>query len=186
VDPDFQVVQCAFKRVEDIQIPPGEGSLDPKQSKPQRLALTTSFDPMSTAAAMAALVPIGRTMTKDTRPHPITVFYDGACSSCISGRNTYEKLAGRKGKGIHWVDISHPGADLHRSGIDPWEAIRELHVRDEASRVVSELDAYILLMKKVPVLRPVAWFIGLPLIRPYLSVLYRRTVDARLARTHRL
>jgi predicted DCC family thiol-disulfide oxidoreductase YuxK len=141
---------------------------------------------MPTAAGMAALIPNGRTMTKDTHLHPITVFYDGACSSCINGRNTYEKLAGRKGKGIHWVDISDPEVDLRSSGIDPWEAKRELHVRDDASRVVSELDAYVLLMKKVPVLRPVARFIGLPLIRPFLSVLYRRTVNARLARTHRL
>ncbi len=133
----------------------------------------------------AARVSIGWKMAEDAHPHPITVFYDGACASCIRDRKTYEKLAGRKRTGIRWVDISDPTTDLRRCGIDPWKAKRELHVQDETRRVVSEMDAYVLLMNKVPLLRPLARLIGMPLIRPFLSVVYRRTVNARLARTHR-
>ncbi|MDD2740006.1 MAG: hypothetical protein PHR94_13835 [Methylomonas lenta] len=44
------------------------------------------------------------------------------------------------------------------------------------------MDAYILLMNKVPLLKPVAWLIGLPLIRPILVRLYHWQVNRRLRR----
>jgi predicted DCC family thiol-disulfide oxidoreductase YuxK len=69
---------------------------------------------------------------------------------------------------------------LRDLGIDPAKALGELHVRDAGGRIVSELDAYILLMNKTPLLKPVAWLIGLPLIRPWLSGLYHRQVNDRL------
>ena len=58
--------------------------------------------------------------------------------------------------------------------------LTELHVRDENGRILSELDAYILLMHKVPLLKPLAWLIGLPLIRPLLAKWYHRQVNRRL------
>lgn|GEM_PF-2591931 len=47
-------------------------------------------------------------------------------------------------------------------------------------KIVSEVDAYILLMNKVPILKPLAWLIGLPLIRPILAKLYHWQVNRRL------
>jgi predicted DCC family thiol-disulfide oxidoreductase YuxK len=69
---------------------------------------------------------------------------------------------------------------LRKLGIDPQKALTELHVKDENGRVVSELDAYILLMGKVLLLKPIAWFIGLPLIRPFLAKIYHWQVNRRL------
>lgn len=122
----------------------------------------------------------------DQNRNPITVFYDGACPSCVRDRSMYERLAGDRGDGIHWFDITGEADFLRRIGIDPQKAERELHVKDPHQQVVSEIDAYILLMRNVPVLRPLAWIVGLPLIRPALSRIYRQMVDRRLQRTGRL
>lgn len=110
----------------------------------------------------------------------ITVYYDGACPRCVRDRRAYEKLAGEAGREVCWFDITGREEELREIGIDPQKALTELHVRDEQRCIVSELDAYILLMERVPLLRPAAWLIGLPLIRPLLSRLYHRMVERRL------
>ncbi|MDD1607205.1 MAG: DCC1-like thiol-disulfide oxidoreductase family protein [Methylococcaceae bacterium] len=71
-------------------------------------------------------------------------------------------------------------SQLRDMGIDPQKALSELHVRDTKGRIISELDAYILLMNKVPLLKPVAWLISLPLIRPLLAKIYHWQVNHRL------
>ena len=116
----------------------------------------------------------------------ITVYYDGACPSCIKDRKDYEQLAGKGGEDVFWHDISGQDGHLRDIGIDPYKAMTELHVRDENQQIFSELDAYILLMSRVPRLKPVAWLIGLPVIRPILSSLYRWMVNRRLKRSGRL
>lgn len=110
----------------------------------------------------------------------LTVYYDGSCPSCIRDKETYEKLSGASGQQVCWFDITGQDSQLRELGIDPQKALSELHVRDADDRVVSELDAYILLMNKVPLLKPVAWFIGLPLIRPFLAKIYHKQVNERL------
>jgi predicted DCC family thiol-disulfide oxidoreductase YuxK len=115
----------------------------------------------------------------------LTVYYDGACPSCVHDRAVYEKLAGGQAEGVCWLDITGQEHALRQEGIDPEKALRELHVRDERGRVVSELDAYILLLGRVTLLKPLAWLIGLPLIRSRLAKAYRAMVDRRLQRTGR-
>ncbi len=116
----------------------------------------------------------------------ITVYYDGACPRCIKDRRNYERLAGDKGRDVLWVDVTGKDDALREIGIAPDKALRELHVKDENQRILSEIDAYVVLMRKVPVLRPLAWFIGLPLIRPLLSSIYHWQVNRRLQRDGRL
>ncbi|NJD06157.1 MAG: DUF393 domain-containing protein [Methylococcaceae bacterium] len=115
----------------------------------------------------------------------LTVYYDGACPSCVHDRELYEKLAGPGGESVCWLDITGREQALEQEGIDPRKALRELHVRDERGRVVSALDAYILLLGRVTLLKPLAWLIGLPLIRSRLAKAYRAMVDRRLQRTGR-
>ncbi|MCB1984788.1 MAG: DUF393 domain-containing protein [Burkholderiales bacterium] len=122
----------------------------------------------------------------DQSKEKITVYYDGACPSCIKDRESYEKMAGKAGQDVCWFDISGQDKQLRNLGIDPYKAMTELHVRDQNQQVLSELDAYILLMNRVPRLKPLAWLIGLPVIRPVLSVLYRWTVKRRLRSSGRL
>ncbi len=123
-------------------------------------------------------------MTQDKRK--ICVYYDGACPKCVKDRQTYEKLAGKVGDDVCWIDITGQEQRLCELGIDPVKALTELHVKDENERILSEMDAYILLMSKVPVLKPMAWLIGLPLIRPLLASIYHRLVNRRLYQSGRL
>ena len=116
----------------------------------------------------------------------IVVYYDGACPTCVKDRQRYERLAGPGADQVEWFDITGREADLCKMGIDPQKALTELHVRDEHQRVLSELDAYILLMGKVSLLKPLAWLISLPLIRPALARLYHRQVNKRLRSSGRL
>ena len=118
--------------------------------------------------------------------HPITVFYDGACPSCVRDRQHYEKWAGQADTPVCWFDITGQDERLRELGIDPRKALTELHVLDEHRQIRSELDAYILLLAKIPWLKPLAWFIGRPWIRPWLARLYRWSVQRRLRRSGRL
>ncbi|MBD5800693.1 hypothetical protein AZOA_00930 [Azoarcus sp. Aa7] len=120
------------------------------------------------------------------REERITVYYDGACPRCVRDRAQYERLAGEAGADTCWVDITGRDAELRALGIDPDTALRELHVRDGEGRVRRELDAYILLMARVPRLRPLAWLIGLPGLRTLLSRWYRASVLRRLRAERRL
>lgn len=116
----------------------------------------------------------------------ICVYYDGACPKCIRDRETYEKLAGKSGENVCWIDITGQDQSLRDLGIDPQKALTELHIKDEHDQVLSELDAYILLMSKVPVLRPLSWLIALPVIRPLLARLYHSLVNRRLRQSGRI
>ena len=116
----------------------------------------------------------------------ITVYYDGACPKCVKDRQNYEKLAGKSGENVCWMDITGQEEQLREIGIDPHKALTELHVKDENQQILSEMDAYILLMSKVPLLKPLAWVIGMPLIRPLLARIYHWQVNRRLRRSGRL
>jgi predicted DCC family thiol-disulfide oxidoreductase YuxK len=116
----------------------------------------------------------------------LRVFYDGACPSCVRDRKFYERLSGRTGDAVEWVDITGRDEELKQLGIDPVAALQELHVEDGRGNIHRELDAYILLMSRVWLLKPLAWLIGLPVIRPALAKLYHRWVGERLERTGRL
>ena len=116
----------------------------------------------------------------------LRVFYDGACPSCVRDRKFYERLAGRTGDAVEWVDITGRDEELKQLGIDPVAALQELHVEDGRGNIHRELDAYILLMSRVWLLKPLAWLIGLPVIRPAFAKLYHRWVGERLERTGRL
>ena len=110
----------------------------------------------------------------------LTVFYDGACSVCVRDRRWYEKLEGKTEDSVEWLDITGRDEELREQGIDPNQALRELHVKDSQGQVHREMAAYILLMARVPLLKPIAWLIGLPVIRPTLAWFYHRWVARRL------
>lgn len=116
----------------------------------------------------------------------LTVFYDAACPACVRDRAWYERLSTSMDETVQWVDINGRDDELLAAGIDPAAALRELHVRDAAGVIHRELDAYVLLMSRVPKLRPLAWAIGLPGVRPMLSAVYRTWVLRRLRAENRL
>jgi predicted DCC family thiol-disulfide oxidoreductase YuxK len=116
----------------------------------------------------------------------ITVFYDGACPSCVRDRERYVQWAGHADASVCWFDITGQEERLRELRIDPRRALTELHVMDEHQRIYSELDAYILLLDGIPRLKPLAWLIGQPWVRPWLARLYHGRVNRRLRRSGRL
>ena len=121
-----------------------------------------------------------------SEPLGITVFYDGACPKCIKDRRFYERLAGQGGKYVNWLDITGKDEYLTGLGIDPLKALSELHIQLSTGLILSELDAYIVLMERVWLLKGVAWLISLPIIRPYLANLYHKSVQKRLKASGRI
>lgn len=116
----------------------------------------------------------------------ITVYYDGVCPICVKDRAEYERMAGAGGRDVEWFDINGRDAELRAFGIDPHKALTELHIRDQVGQIRSGIDAYVVLMSRVPRLRPVAWLIGLPLLKSLFGSLYRWMVRRRLRRQGRL
>ncbi len=120
----------------------------------------------------------------------ISVFYDGSCGRCRKDRDNYLAFAGKHATNVTWVDITHKDEFLVALGIDPKKALKELHIQIEVANkpltIVSELDAYIVLMNNTFWLKPLAWLIALPLVRPILSKLYHVSVHNRLKKSQRL
>ena len=116
----------------------------------------------------------------------LTVYYDGSCPGCVRDRRRYEKIAGKHAASTLWIDITGKDDQLKALGINPQDAVRELHVVDDAGNIYRELDAYILLMERTVWLKPFALLIGLPGIKPILSWLYHLWVNRRLHRTGRI
>ncbi len=115
----------------------------------------------------------------------LRVFYDGSCPRCRRDRANYERLDPDP-EGIEWFDITGQGEYLHGLGIDPYLALTELHLQTEDGTVLKELDAYILLLRRIPRYRLLSGLIGLPGIKPLLSALYLWSVKRRLRREGRL
>jgi predicted DCC family thiol-disulfide oxidoreductase YuxK len=119
-----------------------------------------------------------RKMNKDN--DKIIVYYDGACPKCVRDRQNYERLSGKSGDDVCWFDITNQESRLRELGIDPQKALSELHVKNADGEIISEMDAYILLMSKVALLKPLAWLLRLPFIRPILASIYHWQVNRRL------
>ena len=119
------------------------------------------------------------------KPAKIRVFYDGACPQCVQDRRDYERLEAGDDV-VEWCDITGRDEELQALGIDPQKALRELHIQDQAGAVRSELDAYIVLMARIPRLKLLGWLIGLPVVRPFASRFYHWLVVRRLRREGRL
>lgn len=118
---------------------------------------------------------------------PLKVYYDGACPICRRDRARYERWAGEAGRQVAWCDVTEHQATLREKGVDPQAALLSLHVEEEEGGSIQEgIDAYILLMRRVPRLKPLAWLIGLPGLKPALRWCYDRWVRQRLASEGRL
>ncbi|MCR8921688.1 DUF393 domain-containing protein [Dasania sp. GY-MA-18] len=116
----------------------------------------------------------------------ITVYYDGSCPSCVRDRCNYEKWAGDNGKDVQWLDITDREDLLNSKGINPQKALTELHIEIDNQQILSEMDAYIVLMAKVPRLKALAWLLNLAPIKKIVSKIYHWQVTRRLKRQGRL
>jgi len=115
----------------------------------------------------------------------ITVYYDQSCPGCVKDRAMFERLAGKRASRFIWFDITQQDEALLELGIQPLKALRELHIKMANGEIYSEMDAYSIIMKQLPLLWLLGVFICLPVIKPILSHFYRKSVDKRLACTIR-
>ncbi|MGO2131508.1 MAG: thiol-disulfide oxidoreductase DCC family protein [Halomonas sp.] len=115
----------------------------------------------------------------------LKVYYDAACPLCRRERQRYESWQ-KAAEGVAWLDVNTHDEHLIARGVVPREALLSLHVEDAAGQFHDGIDAYVLLMRRVPRLKPLAWVIGLPVIKPVLTWIYEGMVRRRLARDGRL
>jgi predicted DCC family thiol-disulfide oxidoreductase YuxK len=114
----------------------------------------------------------------------VKVFYDGACPSCQRDRRWYDFFA-RKNS-VDWCDITGRDDELRQQGIDPDDALTQLHVENAEGRIVNDIEAYQLLFDRILIFKPVAWLMGLPWIKEWLRLVYRKWVNKRLTKEGRL
>ncbi|HDZ45715.1 hypothetical protein LCGC14_0098310 [marine sediment metagenome] len=115
----------------------------------------------------------------------INVFYDAQCPLCRKERRRYERWAGSRAADIAWLDVSEHQQTLREKGVDPAMALRSLHIEVAQGQLIEGIDAYRLLMARIPLLMPVAWIIGLPGIKSGLRALYDNWVKRRLQKQGR-
>lgn len=116
----------------------------------------------------------------------IKVLYDGACPQCVKDRQTYERLCNVESKGVVWFDITNQDAHLKKLGIDPIDAMLELHVILDNQTVIKSIDAYILLFKQIWFCWPLAQMMTFAPIKRYLHKWYQNKVKQRLIAAGRL
>lgn len=115
----------------------------------------------------------------------INVFYDAECPLCRNERRRYERWAGKNVGDIAWLDVTEHQQMLRARGVEPEAALRSLHVETADGKLFEGIDAYRLLMARIPILVPIAWIIGLPGIKTGLRKLYDVWVKRRLQKQGR-
>lgn len=115
----------------------------------------------------------------------INVFYDAVCPICRKDRRLFERWAGKHGNWINWCDVTEHQQQLREKGVTPEAALRSLHIEKADGMLIEGIDAYRLLMMRIPLLVPIAWLIGLPGIKKALRWYYDRWVRKRLKREGR-
>lgn len=95
----------------------------------------------------------------------LKTFFDGGCPLCSREIAHYRKVdqAGR----IHWIDITREKDTLADAGLDLQSAMRRLHVQEADGRLLSGVDAFIAIWRRLPRWRWLARLVtGLRLRRP--------------------
>ncbi|MEN9723608.1 MAG: hypothetical protein RJB38_1594 [Pseudomonadota bacterium] len=78
------------------------------------------------------------------------VYFDGKCVLCSREIEFYRKQSGAEA--LEWVDISYPGFDAKAEGLDPLTVMRVFHVRNELGELVTGVDGFIEIWKRLPAL----------------------------------
>ncbi|MDR5874741.1 DUF393 domain-containing protein [Halomonas sp. CUBES01] len=115
----------------------------------------------------------------------INVYYDAICPICRKERRRFERWAGKRAAEIAWLDVTEHQDQLRDKGVSPEAALRSLHIELDDGTMIEGIDAYRLLMQRIPLLYPGAWLIGLPGIKQGLRRYYDHWVKKRLQREGR-
>jgi predicted DCC family thiol-disulfide oxidoreductase YuxK len=79
------------------------------------------------------------------------VYFDGNCVVCSTEIGFYRTKPGAGA--LEWVDISSASFDAASEGLDPTEVVRVFHVRDENGHLVTGVDAFVEIWRRIPSLK---------------------------------
>lgn len=105
------------------------------------------------------------------------VYYDGLCHLCSREIDHYRNLP--DSGGIDFVDITAPGFDPEREGLDPVRVHRAMHVRRADGTLAVGVDGFIALWEWMPRYRLAARVSRNPLAGFFLRLGYRMFAAAR-------
>lgn len=112
-----------------------------------------------------------------------TVIYNGACPICAPEVRAYRRQAEAADADLRFVDLNE--ADMAAYGLTRDEAARRLYVAQDGG-LVSGVEAFAVVWSRLPrlrwlaraarlpVIRPVAWFVYDKVLAPLLYALHRR------------
>lgn len=110
----------------------------------------------------------------------LQTFYDGGCPLCRREIAHYRKID-RDGR-IQWVDITQEEDALANAGLDLPSAMRRLHVQETDGCLLSGVDAFVAIWRRLPRWRWLARLVTvLRLTRP-LEWGYQRFAERRFQR----
>ncbi len=103
---------------------------------------------------------------------PLVVYYNGACPICGPEVESYRRQAEANNVASTWRDIAEDPAAQAETGLTKPELERRFHVRTPDGQLLGGVDAFIVLWRRLPWLKPLAFFVGLPVIRPLARLVY--------------
>jgi len=109
------------------------------------------------------------------------ILYNADCPICTAEICYYERYATARDIPFGFDDLNT--VDPATYGVDADQAARRLHVLHDG-QVVSGIDAFLIIWRQMPRYRPVAWVVGLPVIRHAAYVVYDAILAPVLYRAH--
>ena len=85
------------------------------------------------------------------------MYHDGECPLCKFEVKTMQKLD--VANAIHWVNITKDKAALKKVGISYEDAMARVHVQDENQNMLTGVEGFIQVWKRLPYYRRLAWVI---------------------------
>ncbi len=104
----------------------------------------------------------------------ITVYYDGVCNLCSGLMDTVDKSS--HGSSFVHADISQGSLP---EGVTQAEAMRDVHVVDQAGRLHKGADAVFNILEQYPRWRLIVWMGRLPVFNLVAAGLYRAVEKTR-------
>ncbi|AMO58054.1 thiol-disulfide oxidoreductase DCC family protein [Endozoicomonas montiporae] len=108
----------------------------------------------------------------------ITVYFDGACPLCVREVSRWRNAS--FSCEVEWFDITGQEQALNERGIDPRQAMLQLHTQTSDGNTFVSIDSYALLLEQLPRWRWLGKLMALPVIKPVLRWSYDGLTILRL------